>query len=89
MSIENGERSRGSNAFQLKWAIAGVGLAAAYLIARDHWTHVVDYLPYLLIIACPLMHLFMRHGHGGHENHAAQASDRTMAKAASEVGYDT
>jgi hypothetical protein len=23
-------------------------------------------LPYLLFLACPLMHLFHHHGHGGH-----------------------
>jgi hypothetical protein len=23
-------------------------------------------LPYLLLLACPLMHLFLHHGHGGH-----------------------
>jgi hypothetical protein len=26
-------------------------------------------LPYLLVAACPLMHLFMHHGHGGHGDH--------------------
>jgi hypothetical protein len=26
-------------------------------------------LPFLLFLACPLMHLFMHHGHGGHGGH--------------------
>jgi len=26
-------------------------------------------LPLLLLLACPLMHIFMHHGHGGHGNH--------------------
>ncbi|MDD2920638.1 DUF2933 domain-containing protein, partial [Rhodoferax sp.] len=25
-------------------------------------------LPYLLLAACPLMHVFMHHGHGGHDH---------------------
>ncbi len=25
----------------------------------------LEILPYLLLLACPLMHLFMHHGHGG------------------------
>jgi hypothetical protein len=29
---------------------------------------VIPYLPFLLLLACPLMHLFMHHGHGGHGN---------------------
>ena len=39
--------------------------AAAYLLSQ-HWGHVVGYWPYLLLLACPLMHLFMHRGHGGH-----------------------
>jgi hypothetical protein len=30
---------------------------------------VLGVLPYLLILACPLMHLFMHRGHGGHGGH--------------------
>jgi hypothetical protein len=26
-------------------------------------------LPWLLLAACPLMHLFMHHGHHDHESH--------------------
>jgi hypothetical protein len=25
----------------------------------------------LLLLACPLMHIFMHHGHGGHGSHGA------------------
>jgi hypothetical protein len=25
-------------------------------------------LPYLILLACPLMHLFMHRGHGGHQH---------------------
>lgn len=39
---------------------------AAYFLLTEHRAHVVPYLPYLLLLACPLMHLFMHHGHGGH-----------------------
>ncbi|WP_024815632.1 DUF2933 domain-containing protein [Acidovorax sp. JHL-3] len=55
---------------------AGMALAAAALIAgfyllREHWGHVLGYWPYLLLLACPLMHLMHGHGgHGGHGNHA-------------------
>lgn len=37
-------------------------LAAAYLLST-HWGHVVGYWPYLLLLACPLMHFFMHRGH--------------------------
>ena len=40
------------------------------LIAYEHRMHVLGVLPWLLILACPLMHLFMHHGHGGHSSHS-------------------
>ncbi|TCU08620.1 DUF2933 domain-containing protein [Rhizobium sullae] len=42
---------------------------AAGLVAYEHRVHVLGILPWLLILACPLMHMFMHHGHGGHSGH--------------------
>lgn len=42
------------------WAFAAVG---GYYLLTEHRAHVLDYLPYVLLIACPLMHLLHRH-HG-------------------------
>ena len=46
------------------WMFAGVG---AYYLLTEHRAHLFDYLPYLLLIACPLMHMF-GHGRGGHRH---------------------
>lgn len=51
-------------------------LIGAYFLATEHWAHIsgwIPYWPYLLLLACPLMHLFMHGGHGrhGHDDHAA------------------
>lgn len=43
-----------------------MGTVAAYFLLAEHRTHFLGALPYLLVLACPLMHLFMHHGHGGH-----------------------
>ena len=43
-------------------ALAGLGV---YLFAT-HTGHILAALPYLLLLACPLMHLFMHGGHGHH-----------------------
>lgn len=52
-----------------------LGLAAAvvWLVWR-HGAHVIEVLPFLLILACPLLHLF---GHGGraHGRHTHEAGD--------------
>ncbi|MBC9175964.1 DUF2933 domain-containing protein [Pseudoroseomonas ludipueritiae] len=50
-------------------AVIGLALVAAFYVLREHYAHVFGVLPYLLLLACPLMHLFMHHGHGGHAGH--------------------
>ena len=41
---------------------------ASYFLLTEHLAHTLGALPYLLLAACPLMHLFMHHGHAGHEH---------------------
>ena len=36
------------------------------LLITEHRAHALGALVWLLLLACPLMHLFMHHGHGGH-----------------------
>jgi DUF2933 family protein len=52
-----------------------LGVAGFFLIS-EHWAHLYGALPYLLVLACPLMHLFHRHGgHGGHAPHRGDGED--------------
>jgi Protein of unknown function (DUF2933) len=48
-------------------ALLMVALISGFYLLREHWNHVVGSWPYMLLLACPLMHLF--HGHGGHGGH--------------------
>ncbi|MDB5890052.1 MAG: hypothetical protein JWP47_883 [Polaromonas sp.] len=43
-----------------------MGAIAAYLLASEHRGHFIGALPLLLILACPLMHVFMHNGQGSH-----------------------
>lgn len=54
------------SAWRRPWAFAAasVGLIALFFILREHWSHALGLLPYAILLACPLLHLF--HGHGGH-----------------------
>ncbi|MDO8769196.1 MAG: DUF2933 domain-containing protein [Burkholderiaceae bacterium] len=45
------------------------GAVAAYFLLSEHRAHFLGALPYLLLLACPLMHVFMHHGRGGHGRH--------------------
>ena len=49
--------------------LAGFGAIAAYFLLSEHRAHFLGALPFLLLLACPLMHVFMHHGHGGHGHH--------------------
>lgn len=56
--------------FKTKSGIVFIGFSviAGYILINEHGTHIAPYLPWLILLACPLMHVFMHHGHGGH-NH--------------------
>jgi hypothetical protein len=55
-------------------SLVAVAAATAFWLLRDHWGHALGFAPYLLFLACPLMHLFMHHGHGGHGDDHVQIS---------------
>ena len=44
--------------------LCGFLVVAAFLLLTEHRAHLFGVLPYLFLAACPLMHLFMHHGHG-------------------------
>lgn len=44
-----------------------LGVIFFYLLT-EHRAHFFGALPYLLLLACPLVHFFMHGGHGGHSH---------------------
>lgn len=56
----------------LKWAIPAFLALIAGLLLFEHRLHLNVILPWLLLAACLVMHLFMHRGHGkhGHDRHA-------------------
>ena len=58
-------------------AFAAFAAIGAFLLIVEHRAHVFPYLPWLLLAACPLMHLFMHGGHGRHGAHHGPAGDNT------------
>ena len=57
--------------FRAKWVLLAFVAVAAYFLITEHRAHLsglLYYLPFLLLLACPLMHLFMHRGHGGHSH---------------------
>ena len=72
------EHDGGSKAkSRTKWVFIGFALIAAYFLVTEHQAHVIQYLPFLLLLGCPLMHLF--HRHGGHGSHGRDSEDEKNA----------
>ncbi|GAB1235704.1 DUF2933 domain-containing protein [Ferrigenium sp. UT5] len=52
------------------WIFIAFLAIAAFFLLSEHRAHLLGALPFLLLLACPLMHLFMHHGHqGGNDAH--------------------
>ena len=47
----------------MNWIFWSFAAIAGFFLLTEHRAHVFQYLPYVLLLACPLLHLF--HGHGG------------------------
>lgn len=48
----------------------GFAAIAAYFLWTEHRAHVIQFLPYALLLLCPLLHLFHGgHGGGGNSQH--------------------
>jgi len=63
---EGGQPAAPGRAARVWWAFAGFLAIAAYLVVSEHRAHLVQALPWLFILACPLMHVFLHRGHGHH-----------------------
>jgi hypothetical protein len=51
------------------WVLLGFLLIGGYFFFSEHRAHAIQALPFLLLLACPLLHLFHDHGgHGGHDH---------------------
>ncbi len=46
---------------------------AAFFLWEEHRAHILGAVPYALLLLCPIIHLLMHRGHGGH---GASASGR-------------
>ena len=48
-----------------------MGAVAGYFPWVEHQAHLLGALPYLLLLACPLMHVLMHRGGHGHHSHGS------------------
>ena len=62
------ERKRSFLSSRANIVLIGFLAIGGYFLITEHGAHIVPFLPWLLLLACPLMHLFMHGGHGGHHS---------------------
>ena len=65
-----------------RWVFWALILIIGVFLAIEHREHVIKNLPFLLILACPLMHFF--HRHGRHDRHSREGADRHGGKEVSQ-----
>jgi hypothetical protein len=80
--MSNGEPSPN----RWKLVLIGFAMIAGFFLIAEHRAHFFQYWPFLLLAACPLLHLF--HGHGGHGAHGrseppGRSAEEQQAKRAS------
>jgi hypothetical protein len=56
-------------------ALLVVAAVGGFLLFTEHRAHVLGFLPYAVLLACPLMHMFMHHGHRGGRSHTGGTDD--------------
>ena len=73
----NGEPPEGRSWFRSRSGLVLLAFLAiaGFFLVTEHTAHVLGVLPYLLLLACPLLHM-LHHGHGGgHGGHGSHGGD--------------
>ena len=82
---EHSHHDRGSSSQGSFWSSRSffvwlaLSLIAAFLLLSEHRAHIVGAALWLLILACPLVHIFMHGRHGGHGGHGGHEQPRGQA----------
>ena len=54
---------------RINWVLIGFLAIAAFFLLSEHRAHAFGLLPFLLLLVCPLMHIFMHRGHDKEHRH--------------------
>lgn len=76
MSHSESHRSTAALTKRFWLTFLGFALVALFFLWEEHEAHILGLLPYLLVLACPLMHIFMHHGHRHGHHDGSHQSDK-------------
>lgn len=74
-NVPHHSNSRAKNWSQ--WALIGFLAIAGFFLVTEHRAHLLGVLPYLLLLACPLLHVFHHGAHGRSQDTDASNSTST------------
>ena len=73
--------------YGIGWLVlAGI---AAWFLWTEHRAHLFGALPWLVLLACPLMHVFMHRGHHGHHGRGGTPTPAERPAATTGPGDNT
>ena len=61
---QHSENRKGWLESRSNWVLLAFLAIAGFYLFTEHRAHLWGYLPFLILLACPFMHMFMHHGHG-------------------------
>tara|TARA_R110002050_G_scaffold55094_9_gene124535 strand:- start:2418 stop:2759 length:342 start_codon:yes stop_codon:yes gene_type:complete len=67
------------------WAALGLIGAASYFLLMEHTQHFFQFLPFLILLLCPLMHVFMHGSHGKHEHNEDKSLEKDKPESFQEI----
>lgn len=95
--MEPGPASQGTERRRVRISyivLFGFLAVAGFFLILEHRAHLLGWLPFAIILLCPLMHIFMHGshrghggGHGGHDGHGPSASDADTSRSSRQRQY--
>jgi hypothetical protein len=70
------------------WAAIALILAVGYFFFVEHREHVFEYLPFLILLLCPVMHIFMHRGHRHHHSGQHEGTENRESKSPEDIASD-
>ena len=77
--MDSNHRAHGGAERRARIAWIVFALIAAFYLWTEHRAHLLGVLPFLIVLACPVMHLFMHHGHGHGAHSQGTGSEKPIA----------
>lgn len=74
MASEHRPNAQTTSNSRFNWILLGFIAVAAFYLISEHRAHLLSVLPFLILLACPLLHLFMHRGYGRHVSHRHEST---------------